>query len=203
MAACQTVQVKPPVPAPEPEPEVVSGLDPKLGRLVRIEGVQFQVLPEWAQVETQVETTSNTVAQPSKLPPAPFVWESPPIDGKPNPTAASMNLIVGEPKPLALEYPAYWKALSTEYRARTEGVQTLLEEGEFAANPLPAWFFELERQEQGVRFKIFQVILGNNEHLYYLTYCVRAEVYDTHRELFERSAATFRLAPGTAVQTAQ
>lgn len=123
---------------------------------------------------------------------APLHWENAGGGDDKNPSAANMNVIIGDPKPLDVTWQAFWADLSAQYSARTEGIQEILGSGRDDVGTHPAWYFEIRRRESGVEFALLQYIIGTDEFVYYLTFAARADEFPRYEPLFRRAVASFR-----------
>ena len=56
-------------------------------------------------------------------------WENAGGGDDRRPSAANMNVIVGDPRPLDVTWEAFWADLSAQYSARTEGIQDIVGSG--------------------------------------------------------------------------
>ncbi len=174
LSACTTPKPKPkPPPTPREAPEPGPVQDPDLGLRVTVGNISLQILKDWRL-----------------RPDTPLAWEAPTTIGVP-PDGATMNVIIGDTRPTTVPWDAHWDTLAQEYKTRTTAVQQILEEGPLKIEGAQsAWFFIIQRTEQGQTFKLFQVLVGTRQHIYYLTYGVSAEAFPRYRDLFTRSAAS-------------
>ena len=120
-------------------------------------------------------------------------WENAGGGDDRRPSAANMNVIVGDPKPLDVTWETFWADLSEQYGARTEGIQDIVQSGRDDVGPYPSWFFEIRRREGGVDFALLQYIVGTPKQVYYLTYAARVDEFQAYEPLFRRSVASLRV----------
>ncbi len=162
------------IPRMDPEAAGVPEGNPKLGPRVDLGGARMQIPKGW------VPTSGGSLQ-----------WENAGGGDDRRPSAANMNVIVGDPKRLDITWEAFWQDLSDQYRARTEGIQEIVEEGRIEVGHRPAYRFAIERREGGIRFGLVQYIIGTDRFVYYVTFAARIDEFSRYEPLFRQCVATF------------
>jgi hypothetical protein len=158
----------------DPDAAGVPEGDPDLGPSVDLGGARMQIPKGW------VPTSGGSLQ-----------WENAGGGDDRRPSAANMNVIVGDSKRLDITWEAFWQDLSDTYRARTEGIQEIVEEGPIEVGDRPAYRFAIERREGGIRFGLVQYIIGTDRFVYYVTFAARIDEFSHHEPLFRQCVATF------------
>jgi hypothetical protein len=179
LTACPAPQRVPDPPAARViervEPKVQTD-DPELGPRADLGGATMQIPRGW------IPTSGPGLH-----------WENAGGGDDRQPSAANMNVIVGDPKPLDQTWEAFWAELTDQYGARTEGIQDIVGKGRDDVGAFPAWHFEIRRREGGVEFALLQYIVGTPDQVYYLTFASRVDEFARYEPLYRRCIASFRV----------
>lgn len=155
-------------------------LDPELGDRVRVgPRAQMQVPKGWVSSPQRGDA---------------LAWQTGSF-GDVEADAAVMTVILGDAVGPGVSPQGVWDAQGAAYRQETDGAQDFLGEGAVTGLSLPAYGFDVSRQEGDRRWRLWQVVVLGEAHTYYLTFAVSAERFEFHEAIFRRALKTLHEGP--------